>query len=150
MRILLLLVLGAVLGGAFVYGAVRNAPQGRRRLGTALVVASFIYVAFAMAAMESSWLLIEIGGVALFAGFAALGARQSLLWLAGGWALHALWDAGLHVINPPAFTPLWYPVLCISFDLVVAAYVIRIVHKSAIPGTVPSSDSKSTRRAGVA
>ena len=150
MRILLLLVLGAVLGGAFVYWFIRNAPQGRRRLGSALLIASFIYVAFAMAAMESTWLLIEIGGVALFAGFVALGARHSLLWLAAGWALHAMWDVGLHVIYPSAFAPLWYPVLCISFDLIVAVYIIRRVRKSRISGTVFSDVPRSARKAGVA
>jgi hypothetical protein len=44
-------------------------------------------------------------------------------WLsAAGWALHPLWDAGLHGYSTP-FVPHWYIGGGIGFDLVVAAYV---------------------------
>jgi len=55
---------------------------------------------------------------------ALLGLRGSPYWLAAGWALHPLWDVGLHYIGPGhSFAPMTYAIACISFDLVVAAYI---------------------------
>lgn len=133
----LYLILGLIVGVGFVRLAVRNVPDGERRLGSALIVAAFIYVAFAMAAMESAWLLVEMAGVAVFGVFVALGAMKSPLWLAAGWFLHIFWDAGLHLMTDAAFAPAWYVVACISFDLVLAAYIVFSA-KSPVTAKEPS------------
>jgi hypothetical protein len=34
------------------------------------------------------------------------------------------WDIGLHYLGPGTlFVPAWYPIACVSFDLLVAVYV---------------------------
>lgn len=122
---LLFIALGAVGGYAFVVVARKSPERGIRLFADALAVAAFIYVAFAMASMESVWLGVEIGGLLLFLGFAYLGLKRSVTWLWLGWLLHILWDAGVHMIFDAAFVPAWYPAACIGFDAVVAYYVYR-------------------------
>ncbi len=44
--------------------------------------------------------------------------------LAAGWALHPIWDAGLHLQGSGAtHAPEWYVVACISFDLLIASFI---------------------------
>lgn len=90
------------------------------------MVAAAIYVVFAaFGGASPGWLLVETMGVAFYSVFAVLGMRRSRLWLAAGWAAHPAWDGGLHMAgHGAAFSPAWYVVACISFDLLVAAYVL--------------------------
>ena len=67
-------------------------------------------------------MLIELAGVAIYVVFALLGLKRSGWLLAVGWALHPLWDAGLHDYAAE-FVPHWYINGCLGFDLLVAAYV---------------------------
>lgn len=127
MLILVYLITGVLLAGAFLHFGVRRSPRGGYRMGIALLAAAFIYVAFAMASMESTWLLVELAGVVLFGCLVLLGFRRSVGWLALGWLLHVLWDVGLHTASGVDFVPVWYPIICVSFDLTVAGYIIRTV-----------------------
>lgn len=119
-------VVGAVGGHVLAVVARRSPDRTGPYFAHALVVAAFVYVAFAMASMESVWLAVEIAGLLIFLGFASLGLKRSLSWLWLGWALHIVWDAGIHVIAETAFVPAWYPALCIGFDAVVAYHVYRM------------------------
>ena len=67
-------------------------------------------------------MLIELSGVPIYAVFAWLGLKKSGWVLAVGWALHPLWDAGLHDYATP-FVPHFYIGGCIGFDLLVAGYI---------------------------
>ncbi|MFB3132329.1 MAG: DUF6010 family protein [Rhodothermales bacterium] len=133
------LVLGFVLGAAFlVFARRRGAQRKRRLLAVGLVVAALIYVGFAVAWADAAWMMIELGGVLVFTGLAVLGLKRSALWLAVGWALHPAWDVGLHLVGAgAAFAPAWYAVACISFDLLVATYVIARFRRTPVaPQTV--------------
>ena len=122
---ILYLVAGLIAGAAFLRFAVDGAEAARRRLSIGLMVAAFIYVAFAMAAFESTWLMVELVGVGIFGAFYFLGTRLSVRWLSLGWGLHVLWDLLLHTLLRADFVPAWYPFLCASFDLLVAGYIWR-------------------------
>src|SRR5687768_18362866 len=64
--------------------------------------------------------------------------RSSARWLALGWALHPVWDFGLHYFGPGrGIGPPFYAIACLSFDWVVAAYIL-IRYRG-------STDRKSTR-----
>ena len=66
----------------------------------------------------------------LFVTLAWLGLRQSAIWLAIGWAVHPAWGAFLHMRGPGAtFAPAWYVVACISFDILVAAFILFKRHE---------------------
>ena len=126
LSILFYVTLGAAIGHGFALIASRSQERMPRLFADALVVAAFIYVAFAMASMESAWLAVEIGGLFIFVGFVLLGLKRSLSWLWLGWAIHILWDAGVHMMVEAAFVPAWYPAVCIGFDAVVAYHVYRM------------------------
>jgi hypothetical protein len=93
-------------------------------------------VAFAArAGAESGWLLIELAGVVIYGSIGWIGVRGPLWWLAAAWALHPLWDIGLHYVGPgSAFVhPLRYPIPCVSFDLLVAAYLAYRASRASLP-----------------
>jgi hypothetical protein len=90
-----------------------------------LLIAAGLYIVFAVWAGEGIlWIVAELVGVAIFGGMALLGLRGSMWWIVVGWALHPLWDAGLHYLGPGRpFAPETYTIACVSFDLLVAAYI---------------------------
>lgn len=95
-----------------------------------LFVAAALYVVFAVRAGESTlWIASELVGVAIFGGMGLVGLfGATMWWVVAGWALHPLWDVGLHYLGPGrAFAPETYTIACLSFDLLVAAY-IAIAH----------------------
>jgi hypothetical protein len=98
---------------------------GRSLLVIFLFAAAGAYFGFAIGAGAGPiWTLIELVQVVIFGTMALLGLRGSPYWIAAGWALHPLWDVGLHYIGPGrSFAPMTYAIACISFDLVVAAYI---------------------------
>ena len=94
MTVALWLLLGLILGAAFVAVARSRGRDETRVVALGLVVAATVYVGFAVAGAGA------------------------------GWTLHAGWDVGLHLVGGgAAFAPEGYVVLCLAFDLVVAGYV---------------------------
>lgn len=99
---------------------------GRALLAVVLVGAALAYIYFAVRASEGAyWITGEIVGVAIYGTMGLLGIRRSPLWLAAGWVLHPVWDLALHYFGPGgSFAPEAYTITCLSFDLVVAGYVV--------------------------
>ena len=126
-----MLIEGA-LGGAvlsllvFLLSRFASDIRGRTVLATALFAAAGAYFGFAIVGpVPRFWVLIELLQVVVFSLFGLYGWRGSPNWLVLGWALHPLWDVGLHYIGPGhSFAPLGYVFFCLSFDLVVAAYIL--------------------------
>ena len=120
------LMLGVVAGAGFIAWGRSYGRAERKFLGNSLVIAALIYVGFAVFSEHQAWILHELIGVAAFASFAWLAVRGSPLWLAVGWGLHPLWDAGLHLHGVGAeVAPEWYVLACISFDWLVAVYIVQ-------------------------
>lgn len=121
------LLVGAALSLALV-GLARRYPPGRERhvYAVGLVVTALIYVVFGVAGGAGArWLALEILGVLLYGAAAWAGLRGRPWLLAVGWAAHVAWDVLLHLSGAGSeYTPGWYPWLCVSFDLVVAAAVL--------------------------
>lgn len=70
----------------------------------------------------SSWIWVELLGLALFSALALLGLKNSPWFLAIGIAGHGLaWDSW-HYQNS-AYVPNWYAVACLLVDVALAAYV---------------------------
>lgn len=128
MTIVLELLAGLVLGLGLI-GYARGKPwrDELRVLATALFVAALVYVALAVAGGATAWWLsLEAAGVLVFGAAAWVGLRHWPVVLAIAWAAHVLWDVGLHLDGAGAgFTPPWYPLVCASFDLVVAGAILR-------------------------
>jgi hypothetical protein len=118
---------GAVLSLlAFLLSRFTKDIVGRTLLATVLFAAAGAYFGFAFAAPVSRiWLLVELLQVIAFGVLGLLGWRGSAYWLALGWALHPVWDFGLHYLGPgSSFSPWMYAIACISFDWVVTAYIV--------------------------
>ena len=124
MQILIELIVGAILAIGFLLLARRSKgfAKEKRIYAVGLVVVALIYVGFGLFSDSVRWIIIEIMGVPIYALFAWLGVKKSGWFLAVGWALHVLWDAGLHGVSTP-FVPHWYVAGCLGFDLLVAAYI---------------------------
>ena len=115
------LSVGLLAAAVYVGLAPARAGRGLRAYyAWGLVVAAAIYVGFAAWAASPLWLAIELAGLAIFGLAAWLGRRGDLAWLALGWTLHPLWDAGLH-LTASGVAPRWYVLACLSFDLLVGS-----------------------------
>lgn len=99
---------------------------GRTLLATALFASAGAYFGFAFIGPVSRiWLLIELLQVVAFGTLGLMGWKGSARWLALGWALHPLWDFKVHYLGPGrSFAPPTYVFLCITFDWIVAAYIL--------------------------
>jgi hypothetical protein len=125
-----LLIEGAILPVpliviAFLLSRFTRDIVGRSLLAIFLFAAAGAYFGFALLAAPSPiWTLVELVQVIVFGAMALLGLRGSPWWLVAGWTLHPLWDVVLHYLGPGySFAPITYTIPCISFDLVVAAYI---------------------------
>ena len=117
---------GAVLSlFAFLLSRFTRDIVGRTLLATVLFAAAGAYVGFAFEqGLLRMWVLIELLQAIGFGTLGLIGWRGPVKWLALGWALHPIWDFGLHYVGPGrSFTPWTYAIACISFDWVVAAYI---------------------------
>jgi hypothetical protein len=110
-------------------------------LFTVLLLASLAYVLFAVrGGAGAGWLALEVVGVAIYGAVGWVGVRGSLWWLAAAWALHPIWDIGLHYLGPGrSFVhPLRYPIPCVSFDLLVAGYLAYLASRESKAAPAPA------------
>ena len=124
MQTLIEIVIGIFLAIGFILLVRRSRSYTRekRSFAIGLVVTALIYVGLALFNDARQWIPTELAGVAIYAVFAWLGLKKSGWFLVAGWALHPLWDAGLHDYSTQ-FVPHWYIGGCIGFDLLVAGYI---------------------------
>ena len=129
--VLRILIDGAIGGAvlclaAFLLSRFTRDIVGRFLLFAVLIAAAGFYVYFALRSDESAfWIALEVAGIAVYTTIGALGLRGSPMWLAAGWALHPLWDIVLHWFGPGhAFAPETYTIACLSYDWLVAAYIV--------------------------
>jgi len=118
------ILVGILLGASFLFYACRRGPHAETMVcAGGLVVAALIYVGFAVARGAGRLdLFLELGGVLLF-GLVAVRFRRSPLLVGAGWMAHVGWDVGLHSGGVRGFVPASYPLVCVGFDLLVAAYL---------------------------
>ena len=120
----------AVIVPAFLLSRFTRDVIGRSVLVIFLFIAAGAYFGFATLGREvvdtqPIWMLVELAQVIVFGTLALLGLRGSPYWIAAGWALHPFWDVVVHYIGPGhSFTPWTYAIACISFDWLVAIYIV--------------------------
>ena len=126
-----MLIQGAIGGAvlsllAFLLSRFVSDIAGRTALATGLFAAAGAYFGFAYnPGTPNVWILMELIQVVVFGTLGLYGWRGSPYWLVLGYALHPVWDFGMHYIGPGrSFAPQTYTVLCISFDWVVAVYIV--------------------------
>ena len=120
----------AVIVPAFLLSRFTRDIFGRSVLAIFLFIAAGAYFGFAtmgrdVVGSDQIWILIELAQAIIFGVLALLGLRGSPYWLAAGWALHPFWDVLLHYLGPGhAFTPWTYAIACVSFDWLIAIYIV--------------------------
>lgn len=120
---LLVIVAGVLLALVLIASARRWALREERVYAVGLLIAALVYGA--SAALRAPVLLpVEWLGVALFGAIAFVGLHRRAL-LGIGWALHVAWDLALPAHLSGAVVPTWYPLLCVGFDLALAAYLLQ-------------------------
>ena len=138
------LIEGAIGGAAlsliaFLLSKFTKDIVGRTLLATVLFAAAGAYFGFAVVARPSAiWGLLEVLQVVGFGLLGLRGWRGSAKWLALGWALHPVWDFGVHYLGPGrTFAPITYVFTCITFDWVVAAYILIYYRGASDPTLNP-------------
>lgn len=132
MALVLEVVVGVLFAIACVAVARRFGPRVEMRLyATGLIITAIIYVLFAIVGGADRYgTAVEVAGLLPFAGITWLGVRYSARWLAIGWAAHAIWDVGLHLVaGTPPFVPGWYPMMCVGFDFFIAGRILSVVNR---------------------
>src|SRR5215212_7152732 len=120
----------AVIVPAFLLSRFTRDIIGRSVHVIFLFIAAGAYFGFATLGREvvdtqPIWTLVELAQVIVFGTLALLGLRGSPYWIAAGWALYPVWDVVLHYIGPGhSFTPWTYAIACVSFDWLVAIYIV--------------------------
>lgn len=125
-------LLAAVAGAVTVaclwltrWGGSRATKFERAWLAAFLVGMPLIYVTgwfLARDHVASSWMWVELLGLAIYAAFAVLGLKKSAWFLVIGIAGHGVaWDSWHY--KSSAYVPDWYAIACLLVDLALAAYV---------------------------
>jgi hypothetical protein len=84
-----------------------------------------VYLGFALQDGRIRALGIECAGMVVFAAAAVIAlSEDSPELLAAGYLGHGLWDAVHHRRGLDTSMPWWYVPLCLSYDTVVAAYIL--------------------------
>jgi hypothetical protein len=97
-----------------------------------IVVIALLYALFAVIGGSHDALWWELLPIVLFVLAAVLGFRRSLWWAVLGLATHGVFDffhAGL--IENPGVPP-WWPMFCLSYDLVAAAYLAWLLRSGRL------------------
>ena len=125
------LVEGAIGGAllsliAFLLSKFWKDIAARTLLATVLFAAAGASLGFAFeGTFLRGWFFVELLQCIAFGTLGLYGWRGNAKWLALGWALHPFWDFPLHYLGPGrSFAPWTYAVACVSFDWIVAAYII--------------------------
>jgi hypothetical protein len=125
-QVALILLNGAIGGAIWILIAHFAGRYTRHVLAFVLVAAAAFYVRFALQGQASSaWTLAELAGLLVYGAMAVAGVRGSPWWLVAGWLLHPMWDVPLHLVaGGRDFAPTAYPIACVTWDWLTAAYLV--------------------------
>jgi hypothetical protein len=122
------LVVGALL--AFTVGLMATAvglDRDRAFYPTVTIVVASYYALFAVMGASTQALVLESLLALVFLAIAIAGFRSSLWLVVVALAAHGVLDfAHDRVISNPG-VPLWWPVFCLAFDLMAAAYLAGLL-----------------------
>jgi hypothetical protein len=133
----LLIGLGLAVGVA-IFARIVGLDRDRAFYVTVLIVVGSYYVLFAAMSGSTAGIPLEILFFLAFAGAAVLGFQTSMWVVAGGLALHGLFDFVRYDALPGPGAPEWWPAFCGGFDVAAAALL----------GVLLLADQKNRARRG--
>ena len=120
------LVAGAILGGiTLIIPTLLSRDSAFGLLAILLGMIASVYLGYALGDGRLRAFQVEYVGMVAFAALATVAlARDSAVLLALGYLGHGLWDLLHHRRGVDTRMPWWYVPLCLSYDAVVAIYVL--------------------------
>ena len=120
------LVAGAIFGGVtLIIPTLLSRDTAFGLLAILLGMIASVYLGYALGDGRLRAFQVEYVGMVAFAALATIAlARGSAVLLALGYFSHGLWDLLHHRRGVDTRMPWWYVPLCLSYDTVVAIYVL--------------------------
>lgn len=97
---------------------------------TILVAIGFIYVGFALKENSMSEIVLEIIAALVFYFIAVIGFVKNPKLIAFGILLHGIWDF-IHHLTDATVNPTYWPVYCLTIDVIWSIYFYNIFNKQA-------------------
>jgi hypothetical protein len=116
-------LIGVVLAFVVLLGATLiGLDRDRAFYPVVAMVSASYYGLFAIVGDSGETLLWELIPIFLFLLTAVLGFRKSLWWIVLALAAHGVFDVFHAALIHNPGVPLWWPMFCLTFDLLAAAY----------------------------
>lgn len=117
-------LVGVVLAfGVSLLATVVGFDRDRAFYPTVMLVIASYYGLFAVIGGSVQTLMLELVGIAAFLLLSIIGFKITLWWVVGALAAHGVYD-WFHgrLIDDPG-VPSWWPMFCLTYDVVAAAYL---------------------------
>jgi hypothetical protein len=127
------LVIGAVLALLIgIFATFIGLDRDRAFYPTVMIVIALYYALFAVMGGSVQAMLAESIVIVVFVGASIAGFRMSLWLVVAALAAHGLFDFfhGQLFANPGV--PAWWPLFCLSYDVVAAAYLAWLLSRSRV------------------
>ena len=129
MEYLIGLILSLAVGGS---AAIIGMDRDRAFYPTLMIVIASYYGLFAVIGGSLHALTLELVGIAAFALLSLIGFRITLWWVVGALVAHGVfdWFHGRLIADPGV--PSWWPMFCLTYDVVAAAYLSWLLGVSRV------------------
>lgn len=99
---------------------------------TVMIVIASYYALFAVMGASTQVLVIESMAIVAFIGASIAGFKRSLWIVVAALAAHGVFDlVHGHLIDNPG-VPVWWPMFCLAYDVVAAAYLAWLLLRSRV------------------
>jgi hypothetical protein len=130
-------VVGVILGiGIGIFSTVVGLDRDRALYPVALIVIASYYCLYAVLGGSNTALVNESIIATLFVVIAAVGFRTNLWIVAAGIVGHGVMDIFHHLFIENPGLPTWWPMFCMSIDIVIGAYMALMLWRKGIPTTM--------------
>ena len=124
------IILGALIAGILLWaGSFVKMLKSFDTWRIGLVIAALVYLIMLCFQFSREWLFIELIGLVVYTSLALASKHIHPIWLSAGWMLHIGWDVFVHGGGHPGYVPVWYPGVCIGFDIIIAIYALNLVRR---------------------
>lgn len=127
---------GIVLGiGIGIFSSLVGLDRDRALYPVALIVIASYYCLYAVIGGSNSALVNEMIAGAVFVVVAVIGFRTNLWLAAAGITGHGVFDFFHHLIIENPGLPTFWPMFCMSIDIVLGAYLALMLWRKTIAST---------------
>jgi hypothetical protein len=115
---------------AVLYAGVAGFGRDRAFYAVMVVIVASYYILFAVMSGSALALSVETAAFSIFALAAVIGFRTNLWLVAGALVGHGIFDLVHPLLITNAGVPAWWPMFCMSFDVVAGLYLAWLLTSS--------------------